>query len=147
MTVVSLSAEQVTTALIGGAIIGASVSILLLLIGRVFGISGILGSAIVGADGGRAWRLAALLGFPVAGLVMVAAKPETMALATPQETWIYAIAGVLVGFGTQLGSGCTSGHGVCGISRMAPRSIVATLCFMAAGMVTVAILRTIGGVP
>jgi uncharacterized membrane protein YedE/YeeE len=145
VTLVSLSPEQMVMPVIGGAVIGISVSLLLLLIGRVFGVSGILGGTVFPVKGDTYWRLAALLGFPVAGLVMAHLMPATMAAETPSDIWVYCLAGVLVGFGTQMGSGCTSGHGVCGISRFSPRSIVATLCFMAAGFATVTLLRQLGG--
>jgi len=145
VTLVALSSEQMLMPALGGAVIGVAVSLLLLLLGRVFGVSGILGGALFPVKGDTDWRLAALVGFPVAGLFMVEFMPATMAAVTPSEIWVYALAGVLVGFGTQMGSGCTSGHGVCGISRLSPRSIVATLCFMATGMATVAAVRALGG--
>jgi uncharacterized protein len=147
VTLVSLSFEQIVTTVAGGAVIGVAVSLLLLLLGRVFGVSGILGGALFPVKGDTDWRLAAILGFPAAGLAMAQLMPATMAAETPSEVWVYCLAGVLVGFGTQLGSGCTSGHGVCGISRLSPRSIVATLCFMASGFATVALVRAAGGIP
>ena len=147
MTLVSLSSEQLIMPLIGGGVIGVAVSLLLLLIGRVFGVSGILGGALFPVKGDTDWRLAAILGFPAAGLVMAQLMPATMAAETPSEIWVYCLAGLLVGFGTQLGSGCTSGHGVCGISRLSPRSIIATLCFMSSGIATVALVRALGGIP
>ncbi len=147
MTLVSLSSEQLIMPLIGGGVIGVAVSLLLLLIGRVFGVSGILGGALFPVKGDTDWRLAAILGFLAAGLVMAQLMPATMAAETPSEIWVYCLAGLLVGFGTQLGSGCTSGHGVCGISRLSPRSIIATLCFMSSGIATVALVRALGGIP
>jgi uncharacterized membrane protein YedE/YeeE len=109
--------------LIGGALIGIAASLLLLLNGRIAGISGIL-SGVFGTIGGteRYWRLAFVI-----GLICGAA--------------IYFVAGLLVGFGTRLGSGCTSGHGVCGLARLSPRSLAATGTFILFGMLTVFLLR------
>lgn len=141
--------EQYLQPLLGGVIIGLAATGLLYLLGRIAGISGILWSAVtVGADAasGRAWRwcfLAGLVLGPLAyhGLADVA-YPEGPALGLP-----FAIAGgLLVGFGTRLGSGCTSGHGVCGIARLSTRSIVATLVFMSTGIATVYLLRQVLGV-
>ena len=88
--------------------------------------------------------MASLAGFIVAGLVLLLLLPEAVALSSEGPLWRYIVAGLLVGFGTQLGSGCTSGHGVCGISRLSPRSIIATATFIAAGMIMVAVLRISG---
>ena len=137
--------NQFLLPLIGGAMIGLSASLLLLMNRRVFGISGILGGALLPSKGDTAWRLAALAGFLAAGFLLLLIYPEALAIKAEGTVWRYVTAGLLVGFGTQLGSGCTSGHGVCGISRLSPRSIAATLTFMTAGAATVALMRLIGG--
>lgn len=131
-------------ALVGGLMIGLSVSILLLTNGRVTGISGILNSVIVRSQRENAWRWAFLGGLFVGGLFLRWFMPEafpTLSLFGLKQT---LAAGFLVGFGTVMASGCTSGHGVCGISRLSVRSIAATLTFIAAGVVTVAFMRWLG---
>ena len=137
--------DQFGPPLLGGILIGLSASLLLLLMGRVFGVSGILAGALVPKKGDTAWRVSALMGLLVAGILIYAVAPSLLVGVTSGSTVRYILAGLLVGFGTQLGSGCTSGHGVCGISRMSPRSIVATLIFMLVGMLTVALIRSVGG--
>ena len=128
------------SALAGGALIGVASAMFVLLNGRIAGISGILGGLFKPAQGDIAWRVAfigGLVGAPlVYGLVMGA--PE---LRIDASFGAVMAAGLLVGVGTRYGSGCTSGHGVCGLSRLSPRSLVATLCFMAAGFATVFVLR------
>lgn len=128
------------SALAGGALIGLAASVFALVNGRVAGISGLLGSLLQRQAEGRGEKAAFLLGLLLApGLwVMFAALP-TIHLETGSLSLI--VAGLLVGIGTRYGSGCTSGHGVCGISRLSPRSLVATLCFMATGFATVFVLR------
>ncbi len=133
------------SALAGGLLIGLAAALFILLNGRVAGISGILGGLLGASAGDRGWRVAFLLGMAAAPLLwtIFAALPETTIEAGTMEL---VIAGLLVGYGTRLGSGCTSGHGVCGISRASPRSIVATCVFMAAGFATVYVARNwIGG--
>lgn len=122
----------------GGLLIGLAATMLLLGIGRIAGISGILGSALSSATEGRGWRIAFLLGLPI-GAALVAAIQHTSATSIEigANTPTLVVAGLLVGFGTQLGSGCTSGHGVCGIARGSKRSITATVVFMGAGFATV----------
>jgi len=127
--------------LAGGILIGLATAMLLLVNGRIAGISGILGGLLARRDGGDSmWRLAFLGGLVAAPLVysLFAALPVVQVDA---GTGTLIGAGLLVGVGTRYGSGCTSGHGVCGLSRLSPRSLVATLCFMAAGVVIVAIAR------
>ena len=126
--------------LAGGLLLGLASALFILVNGRILGISGILGGLIRPREGDRAWRIAFLLG-------MFAAPLLYAALAGPSVARIDAIwgmviaAGLLVGWGTRYGSGCTSGHGVCGLSRLSPRSLVATVAFIVAGMVTVFIVR------
>ena len=129
----------------GGAMIGLSASLLLLMNGRIFGVSGILGGALLPSKGDSAWRFAAIAGFLAAGFLLLVIYPKALAIKAEGTVWRYVVAGLLVGFGTQLGSGCTSGHGVCGISRLSSRSIAATLTFMTAGAATVALMRLFGG--
>lgn len=130
------------SAIAGGLLIGLAIAVLLLFNGRIAGISGIIGGLFTPSPGNVAWRLAF-----IGGILLVALLGNL--LAAPSEShidagWItLAIAGVLVGLGTRLGSGCTSGHGVCGLSRLSKRSIAATLTFMAAGFATVYLARHI----
>ncbi|MCS6838292.1 MAG: YeeE/YedE family protein [Bdellovibrionaceae bacterium] len=133
--------------LIGGIIIGLSVTIMLLFNGRVTGIAGIIYGLFKPSPGDFIWRIYFLVGLVLGGLVMTAFKEDAF-LNKIDLSWAQSIgAGLLVGFGTVLGSGCTSGHGVCGLSRLSPRSLVATLVFMASGIMTVYILRKIGVLP
>lgn len=135
--------DAILMPLIGGVLIGVSASMLLLLKGSIFGVSGILAGVLIPKDGDTAWRAGAIAGLISAGLIMLYLNPS--ALVLPSGSFLrYAVAGLLVGFGTQLGSGCTSGHGVCGISRLSPRSIVATLTFIASGIAMVWIMRLLG---
>jgi uncharacterized membrane protein YedE/YeeE len=124
----------------GGALIGLAAGMLLLLNGRVAGVSGIAGGVLRPARGDVAWRLAFLAGLVAApmGYALVRALPSiTFDISLP----VVALAGFVVGIGTRYGAGCTSGHGICGIARLSPRSIVATCCFVAAGMITVFVVR------
>lgn len=131
--------------LIGGAMIGASAAIMLLGLGRIAGVSGLAARATGIADSGapRDMALAFVLGLPIGALV-VAYIVGGVAVTFPTSIWQLALGGLLVGYGTRLGSGCTSGHGVCGLSRLSPRSILATGVFMASGFATVAMLRAGG---
>ena len=126
--------------LAGGILLGIASSLFVLVNGRILGISGILGGLIRPREGDRAWRIAFLLGMFAAPLLYAAlAGPGTPRI---DATWGMVIAaGLLVGWGTRYGSGCTSGHGVCGLSRLSPRSLVATLAFMGAGFATVYAVR------
>ncbi|MDR3415488.1 MAG: YeeE/YedE family protein [Nevskia sp.] len=128
------------TALAGGLLIGTAAALLLVLDGRIAGISGIVGGLLRPRRGELAWRLAFVAGLAVAAPLYrwFAVMPEPQ-LDAP--TPLLLLAGLLVGLGTRYGSGCTSGHGVCGLSRRSPRSFAATLAFMAAGFATVYLLR------
>lgn len=128
------------SAAIGGALIGLAAGMFALLNGRIAGISGVLGGLLRPARGDFGWRAAFVLGLVGAPLVyaLFAALP---ALRIDAGYASLVAAGLLVGAGTRYGSGCTSGHGVCGLSRLSPRSLVATLCFMGAGFATVFVLR------
>ncbi len=136
------------SSLIGGALIGASASMLLLFEGRVAGISGIVGELFRPKEGEVAWRLAFLVGMLVAGLGAVLFAPQLVAVTLDRHWSLTLVAGLLVGFGTRLGSGCTSGHGVCGLSRMSPRSLVSVLTFMAVGATVATVVGGLtGGTP
>ena len=126
--------------LFGGLLIGLATALLLLLSGRIAGISGIVGGLLRPGKGDVAWRIAFVAGLLVAPLVFSLAAPlPTVVIDAGTATLIAA--GLLVGVGTRYGSGCTSGHGVSGLSRGSPRSIVATVSFMAAGFLTVFLVR------
>lgn len=131
--------------LAGGIVLGLASALFILLNGRILGISGILGGLLTPRPGESSWRLAFLLGLLVSpALLSVWAPSSWVSSARIEASWLaVAAAGLLVGFGTRLGSGCTSGHGVCGLSRLSPRSLVATLTFMAAGFAMVFVLRHI----
>lgn len=132
------------SAVAGGLLIGLAASLLLLADGRIAGISGILGRTLVPESGERAWRILFLLGLPVgAGLVGLSQGGLVTDIGASTPTLI--IAGALVGFGTQLGNGCTSGHGVCGISRGSRRSIAATCTFMLTAAAVVFVVRHVLG--
>jgi hypothetical protein len=128
------------SALAGGILIGVAVGAFLLVNGRIAGISAIVGGLLRPARGDVAWRVAFIGGLLLAPLAyaLFGALPESTIEASYP---VLVVAGLLVGIGTRYGSGCTSGHGVCGISRLSPRSLAATGCFMAAGFVTVFIVR------
>lgn len=126
--------------LAGGILLGLASALFILVNGRILGISGILGGLLRPVKGDTGWRLAFLAGMLAAPLLYFAvAGPTTPRIDAGWVTLV--IAGLLVGVGTRYGSGCTSGHGVCGLSRLSPRSLVATLAFMGAGFVTVFLAR------
>lgn len=131
-------------ALLGGVIIGISVSLMLLWNGRVTGISGIINGTLSPVKGDTGWRVLFVVGLFLGGLTLKVLNPNIFSGGLQTETWTTVVAGLLVGFGTILGSGCTSGHGVCGISRMSPRSLVATILFISAGVVAVAVFKQLG---
>jgi uncharacterized membrane protein YedE/YeeE len=128
------------TSFAGGLLIGVAAAMLILFNGRIAGISGIVGGLLRPAGGDGAWRVAFILGLLLAPVaVALFGRQPFPRIDAGFGTLI--VAGLLVGLGTSYGSGCTSGHGVCGLSRLSPRSLFATLAFMAAGMVTVFIMR------
>jgi len=128
----------------GGLLIGAAAVLLLLTLGRIAGISGILGGVVARSPGPMAWRVAFLAGLPL-GAFVVAQLQGGAEIVVGASPVVLVGAGLLVGYGTQLGSGCTSGHGVCGIARGAKRSIAATVVFMLAGFATVYVMRHVAG--
>jgi uncharacterized membrane protein YedE/YeeE len=134
------------SALLGGSLIGLASVLLMMLSGRIAGISGIFGGCLTLAAGDNVWRFAFIVGLilaPVASGLLGYPLP----IPDMPANWVMiAIAGLLVGFGARLGGGCTSGHGICGIARLSARSIVATAIFMASAIVVVAVMRHgIGG--
>jgi len=133
------------SATLGGALIGLSALILFLLDGRIAGISGILGNLLAFRSSEVAWRIAFLAGLVSAPALYAALGGHLPPLKVTSSIPLLLASGFLVGFGTRLGSGCTSGHGVCGLARLSPRSIAATLTFMAAGAITVFIMHHLVG--
>ncbi len=131
-------------ALFGGALIGSAVSLMLLWNGRVTGISGIINGVINPVKGDTDWRIFFVSGLFLGGLFLRLLNPEVFINTINQEPWIIVSAGLLVGIGTIMGSGCTSGHGICGISRLSPRSLAATGVFMIAGMIAVFVFKKLG---
>lgn len=129
--------------LAGGVLLGVASALFILLNGRVLGISGILGGLLAPRAGDTGWRVSLLLGLFAAPLVMGLLAPAGFIAAPRIDAGfgLVVLAGLLVGIGTRYGSGCTSGHGVCGLSRLSPRSLVATLAFMGAGFATVFVIR------
>jgi uncharacterized membrane protein YedE/YeeE len=126
--------------LAGGALIGLSAALFVLFNGRIAGISGILGGLLEWPKGDITWRLAFLLGLVAAPLAYRLVAPLPL-VQVDAGTGTLVVAGLLVGIGTRYGSGCTSGHGVCGLSRLSPRSLAATAAFMLAGFATVFVVR------
>lgn len=130
--------------LLGGVLVGLAAAGFVLFNGRIAGVSGILGGLLAPKPGDVSWRLSFVAGLIVAPLayrLFTALPPIQIDAGLP----VVAAAGLLVGIGTRFGGGCTSGHGVCGLSRLSPRSLLATLCFMATGFITVFIVRHILG--
>lgn len=129
--------------LAGGVLIGLASALFILLNGRILGISGIVGGLLPPKSGDMSWRFTFLLGMAAAPLVFAwLAPPGFLQPPRIDANWgVLVAAGLLVGLGTRYGSGCTSGHGVCGLSRLSPRSLVATLTFMGAGFLMVYVLR------
>ena len=132
------------SSLLGGMLIGAAASLLLLANGRIAGISGIVGGLLRAERGETAWRALFVAGLIAGGLVLQIAAPAAIGPSVVGSP-LLVVAGLLVGFGTQLGSGCTSGHGVCGIGRLSPRSLVATATFMLAGAAMTFVVRHLLG--
>ncbi len=127
----------------GGILLGIASAVFILINGRILGISGILGGLLAPKTGDIGWRIAFVLGMLAAPITLSLLTPDDFLSAPRIEAGyvLIVIAGLLVGYGTRLGSGCTSGHGVCGLSRLSPRSLVATGTFMAAGFVIVFVIR------
>lgn len=137
-------------ALIGGVLIGLSAALLFLVSGRIAGISGIVGGLLESACSDRAWRLAFVLGLLLAPWLWLVFSDHglpgyDLPVQSAADWFRLILAGLLVGFGTRLANGCTSGHGVCGMARLSPRSFAAVATFLGSGMVTVFLLRQWGG--
>ena len=132
--------ESIINAIMGGVLIGIAASFLLLSKGRIAGISGVLGSILQSWDKNSSWRLSFLLGLFAGGVLLVLFSPQMIVEPQERSLLLVAVAGALVGYGTRLGNGCTSGHGVCGLSRFSARSLVATMTFMATGFATATLI-------
>lgn len=133
------------SAAIGGALIGLSAALGYLALGKVTGISGIFGRLLSGDMGFGQWGLFFMIGLIVAPAVLHGLAPSTHGFSPPTP-WVVVMAGLLVGVGTRMGSGCTSGHGICGMARLSVRSIAATCIFVGSGVVMVLFLRHVMGV-
>ncbi len=142
MLIIDWPAFTPLSAMLGGVIIGLATTVLLIVTGRVAGISGIVGGLFRLSQGDRGWRIAF-----IAGLLMAPWIYHWIAVLPPVEIrtsyGLLVLAGLIVGIGTRYGSGCTSGHGVCGLSRLSPRSIVATIIFITTAMATTYVIRHI----
>lgn len=126
-------------ALVGGALIATSLAIMLIMTGRIAGLSGIFSGFIAGKRGDWAWRAWFVAGMMIVGAAFELARPSTFDHGARVPLWLVAVSGVLVGLGTRASNGCTSGHGLCGMSRLSKRSIVATVVFFACGVATATI--------
>ena len=140
-----MTANDALWALAGGGVIGLASAALMLFDGRVMGVSGILGAFVSSHARDRAWRGFLLGGMLLCGLLMSHFMPTPFDPMSPRPLLMVAVSGALVGYGTRLGSGCTSGHGICGIGRLSIRSIVATGVFVAVGALTATLVRAILG--
>lgn len=140
-----MNTSSIIHALIGGALIGIAAGAFLVLNGRIAGISGILGGLLTPRAGDTDWRFAFVAGLLGGGVGLAVVYPSAFPDAIESSTTRLIAAGLLVGFGTRLGSGCTSGHGVCGMARFSPRSLAATATFMATGILTIIIATRVFG--
>ena len=131
--------------LIGGMLIGLSASMLLLFNGKIAGISGILAGILSPTKNDTLWRIVFVAGLLVGGFLLRLLSPQTFVIGITRSWRALVVAGLLVGFGTRLGNGCTSGHGVCGFSRFSQRSLLATVTFIATGALTVYIINHLLG--
>jgi uncharacterized membrane protein YedE/YeeE len=129
--------------LLGGALIGLSAAMMMLFHGRIAGISGIVGGMLTGDR--SMWRALFIAGLVAGGVVWFMVQPEAFSMQIDRSYGALAAAGVLVGIGTRMGNGCTSGHGVCGIARTSARSMAATMTFIITGAIAVFIVRTVFG--
>lgn len=127
--------------LLGGALIGLAVSLMLFWNGRVAGVSGIVNGTLKPAKNDFSWRFSFIAGLVAGGVLLKMFFPGSISSELDRSLGIISVAGLLVGFGTVMGNGCTSGHGICGLSRLSPRSIVATLTFMFFGILSATLFR------
>jgi uncharacterized protein len=132
-------------ATLGGSLIGVAAVMMMGLKGRISGVSGILSGSLTEPAGERLWRVLFIIGIIIGGAIPTLLSPDFRPPEPDASTLMIVAGGLLVGLGTGLGSGCTSGHGICGVSRLSPRSIVATCTFMAAGFLCVYLLRHVFG--
>jgi uncharacterized membrane protein YedE/YeeE len=140
-----MTAFDPLTALVGGALIGLAAALLMLSIGRIAGISGIFAGCIAFVGGDRGWRAAFVAGLVAAPLLSMLAGYRIAMPEMPASWAVIVIAGLLVGVGTRIGGGCTSGHGVCGLARLSARSVAATVIFMVTAAIVVAVTRHVIG--
>ncbi len=133
------------SSMLGGALIGLAATILMVVHGRIAGVSGVISGIGFASRGDRDWRVFFVLGMIAAPMLYLLASGSVPAFELEASWPLIVVGGLLVGFGTRLGSGCTSGHGVCGMSRLAPRSIVSVALFMSVGVITVAIAKSLNG--
>jgi len=131
--------------LIGGILLGLSAAGMLYFVGRILGISGICSGLITAKRGETLWRGVFIAGLMAGGMTTLLIKPELLHFEVERSTLAVIVAGLLVGVGVRLGNGCTSGHGICGIGRLSPRSIIAVATFMAAGAITVYFINHVLG--
>jgi uncharacterized membrane protein YedE/YeeE len=136
---------QPGAALAGGGLLGVGLVLALLASGRVVGVSGVLGGLLPSRAGDRGWRLAFLFGLLAGGAALALWWPQAVAFPLDRSWVALVAAGLLVGYGTRLANGCTSGHGVCGVSRLSPRSLLATATFVGSGALTVFVIDTVFG--
>ena len=134
---------EVLVPLTGGILIGIAASMILLFNGKIAGVSGIFGGMLFQQGKERAWRLSFIAGLIAGGIMLYIINAEFFEISSGRGLLAVTIAGLLVGIGTRVGGGCTSGHGVCGIGRLSIRSLVATVTFVFAGMVTVALVKSL----
>lgn len=135
--------ESFSLPLAGGLLLGSAAIWLLLSLGRIAGISGVIWGALTGPD--RQWRWVFLIGLLIGGALTHFTAGMPLPAPSNAPLWLIALSGLLVGVGTRMGSGCTSGHGVCGLGRRSPRSLTATLTFMALGVLTVTAMQALNG--
>ena len=129
----------------GGVLIGLATVIIFLFNGRITGISGIIGGLLKLEKGQTAWRLIFVLSLIAGGAVFPVIWGSPLAVELNKPGWLYIIAGLLVGFGTRMGSGCTSGHGICGLARFSPRSLAATMTFIITAAITHSLVTLVTG--
>lgn len=140
-----MTLEAIAPPLIGGALIGLASTLLLLIHGRIAGISGICGGVLSPGTSDWLWRFAFVVGLVLTGFVAFGQMPEAFEYGVDRSIWAVGVAGLMVGAGTTIARGCTSGHGVVGISRLSKRSIVATCTFMAAGALSTFVVNHLLG--
>ena len=138
--------ESALLALLGGGLIGLAASVMLYSVGRIAGISGIVGGILRRPAGDTSWRVFFLGGLLAGGALVTLFAPDVMRGPSARSLLAIGAAGLLVGFGTRMGNGCTSGHGVCGLTRLSGRSMVGTLSFLAAGVITATTVHLVGGI-